>query len=266
MNTSITRFLLLSLSLLVVGCSGMNDDLDPTKGWSASKIYNEAKSQMLDGNYEQAAKLYESLQTRYPYGVYSQQAELEQIYSYYKQGEKASAISEADRFIKAHPNHPGVDYAYYMKGLANFDDDLGLFGVYSPEDLAQRDSKPYRDAFETFKELVTRFPKSKYTPDAIVRMRYIVNALAKGDIVMARYYYKRQAYLAAADRAKEVLIDYSKSPQTEEALYILAKSYQAMNLTQLSNDALRVLKRDFPESKFLQNKPSINRPWWKKII
>ncbi|KXW56331.1 outer membrane protein assembly factor BamD precursor [Ferrovum sp. PN-J185] len=244
----------------------MNDDLDPTKGWSASKIYNEAKSQMLDGNYEQAAKLYESLQTRYPYGVYSQQAELEQIYSYYKQGEKASAISEADRFIKAHPNHPGVDYAYYMKGLANFDDDLGLFGVYSPEDLAQRDSKPYRDAFETFKELVTRFPKSKYTPDAIVRMRYIVNALAKGDIVMARYYYKRQAYLAAADRAKEVLIDYSKSPQTEEALYILAKSYQAMNLTQLSNDALRVLKRDFPESKFLQNKPSINRPWWKKII
>ena len=266
MNTSITRFLLLSLSLLVVGCSGMNDDLDPTKGWSASKIYNEAKTQMLDGNYEQAAKLYESLQTRYPYGIYSQQAELEQIYSYYKQGEKASAISEADRFIKAHPNHPGVDYAYYMKGLANFDDDLGLFGVYSPEDLAQRDSKPYRDAFETFKELVTRFPKSKYTPDAVVRMRYIVNALEKGDIVMARYYYKRQAYLAAADRAKEVLIDYSKSPQTEEALYILAKSYQAMNLTELANDALRVLNKDFPESKFLQNKPSINRPWWKKII
>ncbi|MDE2422840.1 MAG: outer membrane protein assembly factor BamD [Betaproteobacteria bacterium] len=266
MNISITRFLLLTASLALVGCSSMTDDLDPTKNWSASKIYSEAKAQMLDGNYEQAAKLYESLQTRYPYGIYSQQAELEQIYSYYKQGEKASAISEADRFIKAHPNHPGVDYAYYMKGLANFDDDLGLFGVYSPDDLAQRDTKPYKEAFETFKELVTRFPQSKYTPDATVRMRYIVNALAKGNVIMARYYYKRQAYLAAVDRAKEVITQYSKSPQAEEALYIMAKSYQAMHLTQLADDALRVLNQDFPNSKFLKNKPSINTPWWKKII
>ncbi|HQT80765.1 MAG: outer membrane protein assembly factor BamD [Ferrovum sp. 37-45-19] len=266
MNISITRFLLLTLSLAIVSCSSATDDLDPTKNWSASKIYTEAKAQMLDGNYEQAAKLYESLQTRYPYGIYSQQAELEQIYSYYKQGEKASAISEADRFIKAHPSHPGVDYAYYMKGLANFDDDLGLFGVYSQSDLAQRDSKPYRDAFETFKELVTRFPKSKYTPDAVVRMRYIVNALAKGDVITARYYYKRQAYLAAVDRAKEVLSQYPKSPQVEEAIYIMAKSYQAMHLTKLSEDAFRVLNRDFPNSRFLKNKPSINTPWWKKIL
>jgi len=253
---------------LLTGCSTFESSVDPTKDWSAAKLHSEAKAALNDGNYEQASKLYESLESRYPYGAYSQQAQLEQIYSYYKQHETASAISEADRFIKAHPNHPGVDYAYYMKGLANFNDDLGLFGMYSEQDLAQRDIKPTREAFDAFKELVTRFPNSRYMEDATVRMSYLVNAMAQGDLATARYYYRRQAYVAAANRAQQILRSYPRTPAVEEALFIMYGSYDAMGLQRLRDDTLRVMLMDFPNSKYLNKDKGntvIERPWWRKI-
>ena len=265
-NFSLTRIVPLLLVALLTGCGAFENDAYPTKDWSAAKLHSEAKAALNDGNYEQASKLYEALESRYPYGAYSQQAQLEQIYSYYKQHETASAISEADRFIKAHPNHPGVDYAYYMKGLANFSDDLGLFGMYSEQDLAQRDIKPTREAFDAFKELVTRFPNSRYAEDATVRMTYLVNAMAQGDIATARYYYKRQAYIAAANRAQEILKSYPRTPAVEEALFIMYGSYDAMGLQQLRDDTLRIMQMDFPNSKYLnkeQGKVAAKRPWWR---
>ncbi len=263
-SLSVTRKACFILCLALIGCSDIEKNDDPTKDWSASKLHAEAKKELLDGNYSQAAKYYESLQSRYPYGTLSTQAELEQIYVYYKQGESASAVSEASRFIKAHPNHPSVDYAYYMKGLANFNDDLGLFGIYTDQDLVQRDMKPTREAFDAFRDLITRFPNSRYTPDAIVRMKYLVNALARNDIAVARYYYQRQAYLASTNRAQEVLKTYSHSPSTEDALDIMARSYQAMGLNDLSEDTLRVLRTDFPNSHYLtQQGTLVKQPaWW----
>ncbi|NDU92082.1 MAG: outer membrane protein assembly factor BamD [Ferrovum sp.] len=267
-NSSLTRIApLLLVAALLTGCGAFENDSDPTKDWSAAKLHSEAKAALNDGNYEQASKLYESLESRYPYGAYSQQAQLEQIYSYYKQHETASAISEADRFIKAHPNHPNVDYAYYMKGLANFNDDLGLFGMYTEQDLAQRDIKPTREAFDAFKELVTRFPNSRYVEDATVRMSYLVNAMAKGDIATARYYYRRQVYLAAANRAQEILRSYPRTPAVEEALFIMYGSYDAMGLQQLRDDTLRVMLKDYPNSKYLNKDKNtvVERSWWRKF-
>ncbi|NDU86477.1 MAG: outer membrane protein assembly factor BamD [Ferrovum sp.] len=258
------KFLLLAV-IALVGCSDLEKADDPTKNWSAAKLHSEAKKELQDGNYEQAAKLYESLQSRYPYGTYSTQSELEQIYVYYKQHESASAVSEADRFIKAHPNHPAVDYAYYMKGLANFSDDLGLFGIYTDNDLVQRDMKPTKDSFDAFRDLITRFPNSRYTPDAIVRMKYLVNALARNHVAVARYYFRRQAYLAAANRAQQVLREFPRSSAQEDALDIMARSYNAMGLKDLSQDTVRVLKQDFPNSRYLSNQGTLVKSpaWWR---
>ncbi len=160
------RILALILLVLVAGCGLFPETQDETKGWSAQKLYSEAKSEMGDGNYTKAIKYFETLEARYPYGRYAQQSQLEVAYAYFKDNEPISAIAACDRFIKLHPNHPNVDYAYYLKGLANFNEDLGLLGAIANQDLSERDPKAARDSFDAFKELVTRFPGSKYTPDA----------------------------------------------------------------------------------------------------
>src|SRR6187455_548881 len=178
--------LALILALCLAGCGllpAQNDD--ETRGWSANKLYSEAKSNLNEGNYEKAIKLYEKLEARYPYGRYAQQAQLEIAYAYYRDKDIASALAAADRFIKLHPNHPNVDYAYYLRGLANFNDDLGWGGWMGGQDLTERDPKAARDAFDAFKELATRFPQSRYTPDGIERMHYLVNALAAHEVHVA---------------------------------------------------------------------------------
>src|SRR6185437_9817064 len=160
MSRNLALFLLLALS----ACGLLPKKMEDSKNWSASKYYSEAKTELNDGNYSAAIKLFEGLEARYPYGRYAQQAQLEIAYAYYKDGEQAQAIAAADRFIKLHPNHTNVDYAYYLKGLANFNDDLGLMGVVSEkilnQDMSERDPKASRESFENFRELVTRFPRA----------------------------------------------------------------------------------------------------------
>ncbi len=263
-NVSLMPIVFGLLGMLAAGCSALKENDDPTRNWSAAKLHTEARKELKDGNYDQASKLYEKLQSRYPYGMDSQQAELEQIYVYYKQHDATSATSEADRFIKAHPNNPSVDYAYYMKGLANFNDDLGIFGIYNESDIVQKDSKPTQQSFEAFRDLVNRFPNSRYTPDAILRMNYLVNSMAEKDIITARYYYRRQAYLAAANRAQEILKEYPRSHYVEEALFIMEKSYGKMGLPNLQQDTLEVLNKNYPNSKFFtQGDPTLEKPWWR---
>lgn len=250
-------------TLVLGGCGLLPEVQDETAGWSAQRLYSEAKDNLNSGNYERAVKLYETLEARYPFGRYAQQAQLEIAYAYYKDNEPVSAIAAADRFIKLHPNHPHVDYAYYLKGLVNFNDDLGYLGKLIDQDLSERDPRAMRDAFLAFKELVTRFPESKYAPDATARMKYLVNALANHEIHVAKYYLKREAWVAAANRAKEVLKTYPEAPAMEEALAILVVAYDKLKLTDLRDDAQRVLKLNFPNSKYIKGVNVEGKAWYR---
>lgn len=259
------------LLLLLAGCGGFAEKPDETKGMSVSKLYSEAKGELLEGNYENAIKLYETLESRFPYGLYAQQAQLEVAYAHYKSNDTESAIAAADRFIKLYPNHPHVDYAHYLKGLANFNEDLGLFALVEgavgeyvgKQDPTERDPKTVRDSFDAFKELVTRFPNSKYTPDATARMKYLVNALAAHEVHVARYYLKRGAYVAAVNRSQLVLQQYPQAPANEEALAIMVKAYDAMGMNELRDDAMRVMRKNFPKSRYFSTATDSGKPWWK---
>jgi outer membrane protein assembly factor BamD len=254
---------LLAALLTLGGCGLLPEVKDETAGWSAQKLYADAKDNLNEGNYERAVKLFETLESRYPFGRYAQQAQLEVAYAYYKDNEPISAIAACDRFIKLHPNHPNVDYAYYLKGLANFNDDLGLLGNLVDQDMSERDPRAARDAFLAFKELVTRFPDSKYAADATARMKYLVNALAGNEVHVAKYYLKREAYVAAANRAKQVLTTYPEAPALEEALAIMVVSYDKLKLTDLRDDAQRVLTLNFPNSKYARGVNTEGKAWYR---
>jgi outer membrane protein assembly factor BamD len=254
--------MLLAVTLILGGCGLLPEVKDETAGWSAQKLYSEAKDNLNDGNYERAVKLFETLESRYPFGRYAQQAQLEVAYAYYKDNEPISAIAACDRFIKLHPNHPNVDYAYYLKGLANFNDDLGILGNLVEQDMSERDPQAARDAFLSFKELVTRFPDSKYAADSRARMTYLVNALASNEVHVAKYYMKRKAWVAAANRAREVVKNYPDAPALEEALAIMVVSYDKMELTSLRDDTLRVMALNYPNSKYTKGVNLEDRPWY----
>lgn len=233
---------------------------DSGKARSAADIYADAMSELNDGNYDDSVSKFMDLQSRYPYGRYAQQAQLEIAYAYYKAEEQESALSATDRYIKQYPNSPHVDYAYYLKGLINFNEDLGYFGSFIQQDLADRDPKGAQDSFDAFKELVARFPNSKYVPDAKIRMQYLIDTLARHEIHVANYYMQRSAYVAAVDRAIDVLTDYPNTPETREALKIMIKSYDAMNMPKLRDDAQRVLDLNARGKKFILQKDK--KPWW----
>jgi len=254
--------LALILALCVSACSLLPEQIDETKNWSAQKLYATAKDKLDASQFDAAIKLYEKLEARYPYGRFAQQAQLEVAYAYYKDREIASAVSAAERFIKLHPNHPNVDYAYYLRGLANFNDDLGLLGSYTGQDMSERDPKAAREAFNAFKDLVTRFPNSKYAPDSVQRLNYLVNVLAQNEVHVARYYMKRGAYVAAANRAQFSLKTYPQATANEEGLLILVQAYDKLGMNDLRNDAERVLKTNFPNSKYLSGKVESGKPWW----
>src|SRR5262245_491102 len=249
---TIVRYSLALLFGVLVAACGLLPDADETKGWSAQRLYKEAKSALDDRRYEEAVKYYQKLESRYPYGRFAQQAQLEMAYAYYKDSEPVQAVAAADRFIKLHPNHPNVDYAYYLKGLANFNDDLGVMGHVSGQDMSERDPKAARDAFDAFKELATRYPESRYAQDSVLRMNYLLNALAAHEIHVARYYMRRGAYVAAANRAQFALKSYPQAPANEEGLVILVRAYDALGMNGLRDDAERVLKRNFPDSAYVK--------------
>ena len=262
MKRSLTVFLVLLVAALVGACGLLPGEVDETRGWSAARLYSEAKSALESRDHERAVKLYEKLEARYPYGRYAQQAQIEIAYAYYKDEQVESAIAAADRFIKLHPNHPSVDYVYYLKGLANFNDDLGILGFIGGQDMSERDPKAARAAFDAFKDLARRFPNSKYTPDAVQRMNYLVNALAAHEVHVARYYMTRGAYVAAANRAQFSLKTYPQAPANEEGLLIMVKAYDALGMQDLRNDAERVMLKNFPDSKYLHAGRSSNSRWW----
>ena len=250
------------MALTAAGCGLLPDVKDETAGWSAEQLYKSAHEAMLDGNYTRAVKLFDTLEARYPYGRYAQQAILEGAFSNWRNSEQAAATAACDRFIRTYPNNPNVDYAYYLKGLVYFREDQGLFGYVYELDLSQRDPKQMRESFAALKELVQKFPQSRYTEDAQVRMRYLTNALGMYEVNVAQYYYDRGAYVAAANRAQVSLVDHPRTPSNEIALALMVKSYQKLGLKQLADDANAVLEKTFPKSPYLAaNAPA--KPWWK---
>jgi len=255
--------LLLTATLTLGGCSLLPKVQDETEGWSAQKLYATAKEELNDGNYERAVKLFETLETRYPFGRYAQQAQLDIAYAYYKDDEAISAIAACDRFIKLHPNHPNVDYAYYLKGLSNFNDDLGILGNLVDQSMSERDPVASRDAFLSFKELVTRFPESKYAEDATARMKFLVNTMAEHEIYVAKYYLKRGAWVAAANRATAVVKTYPNTPAMEQALAIMVVAYDKLQLPELSKDAQRILLLNFPNSKYATGVSLDGKAWYR---
>ena len=253
---------LLAAAILAVGCASVEPP-DETAGWSVERLYGEANDAMKDRDWQKAIKFLEKLEARFPYGRFAQQAQLDLAYCHYKYDERGAAIAAADRFIKLHPNHEALDYAYYLKGLINFTEDQGLFSILSDPDMAERDPRSAREAYAAFREVVTRFPDSKYADDSAARMRYLVNSLARHEVHVARYYMKRGAYVAAANRAQRAVEDYPRAPATEEALFIMVKAYDALGIPDLRDDAARVMKLNFPDSPYYKGEVKRDVAWWK---
>ena len=253
------------ISVCVLSACANLDVADETAGWSAQKIYAEAKASADDGVYDRAIKLLTSLEARYPFGRYAQQAQWDTAYIQYKSGEFASALTSCERILRLHPNHPNIDYIFYLKGLVLFQEDRGLLAGLGNQDLSERDAKATQEAFDTFQTLVTRFPESRYAPDARSRMIYLVNSLAKHEAQVARYYYNRGAYVAAVNRAQAGIKSYPRSPAMEDSLYILMQSYEALNLPQQKEETERVLRQNFPQSRYLGGSGSgeTKKSWWK---
>lgn len=251
-----------AVAAVLAACSSTPEDRTST--WSPNKIYAEAKDELNSGAYEKAIPLFEKLEGRAAGTPLAQQAQLERAYAQHKAGEQAAALATLDRFMKLHPSSPAIDYALYLKGVVNFNDNLGIFGFITQQDLSERDQKAAKESFESFRELVTRFPDSRYAPDARARMTYIVNSLAQYEVHVARYYYSRGAYVAAVNRAQSALAEYREVPAHEEALFILMRSYDALGMAQMRDDTRRVLEKNYPGSDYLtRGFKATDKPWWK---
>lgn len=262
-RTTIVCLLALSLS----ACAWLDDKADRTKGWSAGKLYSEAAEELDSGNYKTAIEHYEKLEARYPFGRYAMQSQLDVAYAHYKAEEPEAAIAAADRFIKLYPQNPFVDYAYYLKGIVNYNRSVGFLDRYIPTDPSQRDPGSALDAFQDFSELVRLFPDSKYSPDARQRMVYLRNNLAKNEVHVARYYMKREAYVAAANRCNYVIERFQRTSAVEDALEILIDAYRKLGKDQLAADAERVLVLNREAGRFLDDDPapgevSLGRKIW----
>ena len=259
-----SRALAAALAALALAAGCATDPVDETAGMSNEKLYAEARDELAAGATDRATKLFEKLEARAAGTPLAEQAQLELAYAYYKAEERAQALATVERFLKRHPTSPGADYAMYLQGLINFNGELGLFGGLLGQDLAERDQQAARDAHQAFKQLVETYPQSKYAADARARMDYIVNSLASYEVHVARYYFRRGAYLAAANRAQQAVQEFAGAPAIEEALYLMSVSYDKLGLTQLRDDALRVLTLNFPDSEFPKRGVAVTeRPWWK---
>lgn len=244
MKKTLSMALMLCLTLLV-GCAS-KDEVNEAE-MPEAQIYREAQRALKDDNFSQGVKYLQMLESRFPFGPYAEQAQLELIYAHYRNYEEEAAIAAADRFIRLHPQHPNVDYAYYMKGLANYTAGSGLFERFLPTDTTQRDPGKALQSFEDFRQLLYRFPDSPYAADAKARMTYLRARLARYEINVANYYFRRKAYLAAANRGRYVVENYPQTEASADALAVMVQAYQLLGLTDLSNDALLVLKSNYPQ-------------------
>lgn len=252
------RLFRLSYILLIMtfsGCSSLGsifEEKDPTVGLTASQLYAQGKEFLDAADFNNAIKLFEILEARYPFGKYSTQAMLDISYAYYASDQKDEAIIEINRFIRLYPNHPNVSYAYYLRALSNFDKDANIISRFFGHDPSRYDVTDLKNSFNDFTTVVNRFPDSKYADDSINRLRYIKNQIARNELYIAKYYDKRSANIAAIERVKYMLENYGGTPSSEEGLVILVKNYNDLKLYDLAYDSARVLKKNFPDYRIIK--------------
>ena len=244
----LSKLLLLAALLITTGCGLLPEQIDETKDWSANQLYTEAKQKLAEQNYEKAINYFEILEARYPFGRYAQQAQLEIAYAYYKFDEPDLAIAAADRFIKIYPRHANVDYAWYIKGLTNYNRGKTFVDRFLPQDPSERDTYTMRAAYDDFNQLVKSYPNSIYAKDGAQRMIYLRNNMAEYEIHVANYYMRRQAYVAAANRGKYVIENYQRTPSVPDGLVVMVRAYRALGTAELEADALRVLRTNYPDN------------------
>ena len=252
------RLFRLSYILLIMtfsGCSSLGsifEEKDPTVGLTASQLYAQGQEFLDAADFNNAIKLFEILEARYPFGKYSTQAMLDISYAYYASNQKDEAIIEINRFIRLYPNHPNVSYAYYLRALSNFDKDANIISRFFGHDPSRYDVTDLKNSFNDFTTVVNRFPDSKYADDSINRLRYIKNQIARNELYIAKYYDKRSANIAAIERVKYMLENYGGTPSSEEGLVILVKNYNDLKLYDLAYDSARVLKKNFPDYRIIK--------------
>jgi len=264
-NTHIKHIFLAALLSFLSGCAstGLFSSADDTSNqkadWSAADFYNDAKSDLDDENYTRAIELYESLESRYPFGQYAQQAQIDLAFAYYKNDEPESAIATANRFIRIHPRHKNIDYVYYLKGLVNFNRDIGFLERYLPTDKAQRGPGAAIHSLDDFATLIRRFPNSQYVPDAKQRMVALKSNLALHELNVAEYYMKRGAYVAVINRAKQVIEKYEQTTAVPRALLIMADAYQKIAMDDLAADARKIYNDNYPNGLPTLENPKFTR-------
>jgi len=251
------------LALQLAGCS--SPPVDESANATAERLYKDAREDMDSGSYDRALKTLERVESLASGSVLGQQALLEIAYINWRTGERQAGLTAIERFIKLNPSSPALDYALYLRGVLNFSDNLGLMGAWFGQDLSERDQKAARESYQAFKQLADQFPNSRYTPDAKQRMNFIVNSLANYEVHVARYYLRRGAYVAAANRAQAAVAEFQQTPAVEEALFILVQSYDKLDLPKLREDAERVLRQNFPSSAYLGGAGigQRDKTWWK---
>lgn len=245
MTISLRLVLTAILAIVLTACSQKNHD--PTAGWSKERLYDEAKRAMEGADFEQAVEYFEILEARYPFGSLALQAQLEIAYGYYKYSEYESAAAACDRFIKLHPTHEAVAYAYYLRGLVRYEQGTGFLNNFYPRDMSQMDQRRLRQAFADFRAVVEQHGDSIYADDARKRMIYLRNEMARHELEVARFYYERSAYTAALNRLEYLLGNYDGAPVVPDALALQAGAYEHLGLSELAADSRRILVRNWPD-------------------
>lgn len=244
--------LALAAVALIAGCGTIKGEQDPTAGWTADRLYQDARTEISAGNWKDARTRLEAVEARYPFGGYAQQSLIDQAYVNWKDEEPEQALAAIDRFQQQYPNHPGTDYMLYLKGLITFTPPSAAFTKFTRQDPSERDPKGLRESYESFNELIKRYPDSRYTTDAKKRVTWLVDTIARNEVHVAEYYYNRGAYVAAVNRAQTVITDFQGVPVAERALYIIYLSYDKLGMTELRDDAKRVLDKNYPETQYYE--------------
>jgi outer membrane protein assembly factor BamD len=264
----ILRIALLVLFAALAGCSLFHRGKkgDPMDTMSVEQLYQQGTGALESGNNDLAARSFQRLIARFPFGPYTEQSQLNLAFSQYKSDKPDDAYSTVNRFIKTYPTHRHVDYAYYLRGLINFNRAGGFLERYVGQDMTKRDQANLRQSFDDFGALVTRYPQSRYTADARQRMVHLRNEMAQADLNIALFYFKREAYVAASNRAKSIIETYPQTPQAGDSLAIMVLSYKKLGQDKLADDAERVLKLNYPDHPLLAGHwPQYRSNWWKLI-
>lgn len=257
LSTPIRIVFVAILAAMLAGCAGNKEEVDPEQ--TEREFYESAQRSLRSGNYEAAIQKLQLLEARFPFGRFAEQAQLEIVYAYYRSAQAESARAAADRFIRLHPRHPNVDYAYYLRGMASFEEDQNFLERFVPLNPAERDLGAARDSFNDFAQLVRRFPDSRYAPDAQKRMVYLRNLMAEHEVNVARYYIRREAYVAAANRGKYVFEKFQGAPAVPDALAVMIEAYRLMQMNDLADETLMVLRENFPGHASLDSRGEFRR-------